>query len=187
VAAAVLALVALIVVAVLVVAGMRYRAFGGAADTTEARADGDEADRAAPEGADPFGPAPAAPPEASGDPFADLPRPDANAPEKTYTRGKLPDPGQLTGSETWQDALAIAQRGYRLMTEAVGADEAGEGAKAKRIRREAAARFEQAIESTATWVENEVSQFDRRSIQVDSIYRSIERWGDEIERLREDF
>ena len=210
-ALSVLALVALLLVGVLYVAGLRYRAVGEA----EAAALADEraaltaqrAKAAREEAPDPFVDAPE---DEGGDPFAS--RGDGSAkraaaadaaaestdptdpfaslgPAPRTGEGNVgsrltPAPGELTGSELWQGALEIAERAFRLMTDATGAREQGDEAEAKRLRRQALAQFERALESTATWVDAVVLDFDPRDIQVRSVRSSLARWSKQAKRLR---
>jgi hypothetical protein len=192
----VLLLVAALIVAVLYVGRLRYRA------KSETRAPEPTADAASAEAAaDPFAAAGAeedsdpfeeldrsAPAETSAgavDPFASLDRDDpfADVPEENQST-LVPEPGALTGSEVWQEALAIVDRvGGRLML-ATEAREKSRPDEERKYRREAIASLDDALRKTERWAEEEVARYAPHDLQVRTVTRMRKAWRAQAEELR---
>jgi hypothetical protein len=194
----VLLLVAGLIVAVLYVGRLKYRAEG------ESPAPRPAADGASPTvAADPFATA-AGDPDGNPDPFEEL---DRSAPVETHTgpvdpfasldrddafadvpkkneSTLVPEPGALTGSEVWQEALEIADRvGVRLML-ATEAREKSRPDEERRYRREAIAAIDDALRKTERWAEEEVARYDPHDLQVRTVTRMRKAWREQAEELR---
>lgn len=126
--------------------------------------------------------------EAPVDPFAVLgeerPDGDDDDPFGADEERRTPDPGELTGGEVFQAALALSERGQRFRTSASGARAQGREQEAKEYERQALAAFEEALRSTDAWVRDEVSRFEPSSLQVLSVHSTRERWRDQTNQLR---
>ena len=185
-AAGVLLLVGGMIVAVLYLSKLKHdRTGGGPPEVETAEELEDEASPFA-EKDEPMEPKPievqSAEPEVV-DPFAGLGDPFAESNAKP-TSTLVPGPGELTGSDQWQNAMKAAGRAPGQLMLATEAREQGNPANEKTYRRQAIAALNQALLSTDEWNRAKVSLYDPTDIQVRSVVKLRQRWREQLAKLR---
>ena len=179
-AAGVLLLVGAMVVAVLYLSKLKNDRTGGGSPVVEAEAS-PFAKQEEPVEAKPVAPVSAEPEVV--DPFAGLDDPFVETNAKS-TPTLVPSPGELTGSELWQDAMKTAGRTPGRLMLATEAREKGKPADEKVYRREAISSLNQALRATDGWARDIVRKYDPEDLQVRSVIKLRQKWVDQLASLR---
>lgn len=123
--------------------------------------------------------------ETSG-PFSDMPPekpPAQRSPGSGDSSGPFADPASLLSDAVWQKAVALAQDGEALYQEAVAAKTKGDVETLNEKGREAKAKLDEALESTAQLEEDLIASRGDTDLLVRQVQRTRNTWFDRVRWL----